>query len=144
MKMLLSTHPEAVYELAQARKQSSKNHWARDDPTYFAALQALFLVAASITYAVSFRVRATTFIFFVLVSVLWNWLALGIIVATMSREIANRLLVVTNNEEEEDPSGSEDDREQVEWLYAFDIHCNSFFPSSVVLCKLKEGIDTFF
>ena len=125
MKTLLSTRPQAVYKTAYYRKQT-KNHWARDDPA-FCALQAVFLVIASIAYAVAFRIKVAGVISFVLASVLWNWLAMGVLIATACREIANRHLTVHQS--------SSHVRQQVEWLYAFDIHCNSFFPVFVVLCE---------
>lgn len=56
-----------------------------------------------------------------------NWLGLGCILATLCREIANRHLTAQTS--------STHVRQQVEWLYAFDIHCNSFFPVFVLLCK---------
>jgi len=126
MKTLLSTRPQVVYKTAYYRKQT-KNHWARDDPA-FVALQLVFLVIASIAYAVAFRIKVTGVISFVLASVLWNWLAMGLLIATACREIANRYLTVNQ-------SSTVHVRQQVEWLYAFDIHCNSFFPVFVVLCE---------
>eukprot|EP00980_Cylindrotheca_fusiformis_P009564 scaffold2101_cov127-Cylindrotheca_fusiformis.AAC.8 len=44
----------------------------------------------------------------------------GLLVATLGREIANRHLT--------DHKSSSHVRQSVEWLYAFDIHCNAFFP----------------
>lgn len=125
MKTLLGTRPQLVYKTAYYRKQT-KNHWARDDPA-FAFLQVVFLVIASIAYAVAFRIKIAGVFSFVVASVLWNWLGIGIIVASACREIANRHLVSHQS--------TSHVRQYVEWLYAFDIHCNSFFPLFVVLCK---------
>lgn len=129
MKTLLSlTRPHTVYKMAYYRKQT-KNHWARDDPA-FMALQFLFLCVASLAYAVAFRSRVPVAISFILCSILFNWLGLGILLASLGRELANRHLTNTHQ------SSNSHVRQQVEWLYAFDIHCNSFFPLFVVLCKL--------
>ena len=128
MKTLLSTRPHVVYKTSYYRKQT-KNHWARDDPA-FVALQLVFLVVSSIAYAVSFRAPITGGIAFMLYSVLFNWLGCGVIVATLGREIANRHLT--------DHKSTSHVRQSVEWLYAFDIHCNAFFPLFVVLCKCTE------
>ena len=130
MKTLLSTRPHVVYKTSYYRKQT-KNHWARDDPA-FVALQLVFLVVSSIAYAVSFRAPITGGIAFMLYSVLFNWLGCGVIVATLGREIANRHLT--------DHKSTSHVRQSVEWLYAFDIHCNAFFPLFVVLCKCREKI----
>lgn len=125
MKTLLSTRPHVVYKTSYYRKQT-KNHWARDDPA-FCALQLVFLTISSIAYSVSFRVPVSGGIAFFLYSVLINWLACGFVVATLAREIANRHLTVHQS--------TSHVRQSVEWLYAFDIHCNAFFPVFVLLCK---------
>jgi hypothetical protein len=129
MKTLLSTRPQVVYKTSYYRKQT-KNHWARDDPA-FCALQGLFLLVAAIAYSVAFRCTITGAISFLLYAVIWNWLGMGLVLATTCREIANRQLTAH-------PTSASHVRQQVEWLYAFDIHCNAFFPVFVVLCK-KEN-----
>jgi len=125
MKTLISMRPHIVYKTSYYRKQT-KNHWARDDPA-FVALQGIFLIIACIAYAVAFKATIPGAISFVLYSVLWNWLGAGFLLATIGREVANRHLMVH--------SSSSHVRQSVEWLYAFDIHCNAFFPVFVVLCK---------
>ena len=125
MKTLLTARPHVVYKTSYYRKQT-KNHWARDDPA-FVALQGIFLIIACIAYSVAFKATLTGTISFLLYSVLWNWLGAGILLATIGREIANRHLTVH--------SSSSHVRQSVEWLYAFDIHCNAFFPVFVVLCE---------
>lgn len=125
MRTLLSTRPQLVYKTSYYRKQT-KNHWARDDPA-FVALQATFLVSASIPYAVAFKASLANSISFLLYTVLWNWLGMGMLIATLCRQVSNQHLVVQQS--------SSHVRQQVEWLYAFDIHCNAFFPVFAVLCK---------
>jgi len=124
MKSLLSTRPQVVYKTSYYRKQT-KNHWARDDPA-FVALQGGFLIIAVVAYSVAFRISITGFISFLLYTLLWNWLGMGFLLATLCREIANRHLTVH--------SSTSHVKQQVEWLYAFDIHCNSFLPVFVLLC----------
>ncbi|KAG7349802.1 UNC-50 family protein [Nitzschia inconspicua] len=123
MKTLLSTRPHVVYKTAYYRKQT-KNHWARDDPA-FVALQFIFLVISCIAYAISFRAPFMEGVAFLLYSVLFNWLGAGLIVASLGREVANRHLT--------DHKSNSHVRQSVEWLYAFDIHCNAFFPVFVLL-----------
>ena len=125
MKSLLSTRPQVVYKTSYYRKQT-KNHWHRDDPA-FVALQAVFLLIASVAYSVAFRITLSGAVSFVLYTFLWNWLGMGLILSSLCREIANRHLTVHQS--------SSHVRQQVEWLYAFDIHCNSFFPVFAILCK---------
>ena len=128
MKTLLSTRPHVVYKTSYYRKQT-KNHWARDDPA-FVALQCVFLIISSIAYSVSFRVPFTRGIALMIYSIVFNWLGCGFIVASLAREIANRHLT--------DHKSSSHVRQSVEWLYAFDIHCNAFFPLFVLLCKFPD------
>lgn len=127
MKTLLTSRPHVVYKTSYYRKQT-KNHWARDDPA-FVALQGIFLIIACIAYAVAFKATIPGAISFLLYSVLWNWLGAGFLFATIGREIANRHLTVH--------SSSSHVRQSVEWLYAFDIHCNAFFPVFVVLYAVQ-------
>jgi len=128
MKSLLSLRPHVVYKTSYYRKQT-KNHWARDDPA-FVALQGVFLIIACIAYSVAFRISVSGAVSFLLYNLLWNWLGMGVILATLCREIANRHLTVHQSNSHV--------RQQVEWLYAFDIHCNAFFPVFVVLCKCHQ------
>mmetsp|Transcript_11872 Transcript_11872/g.15580 ORF Transcript_11872/g.15580 Transcript_11872/m.15580 type:complete len:305 (-) Transcript_11872:50-964(-) len=131
MKTLMSPrHPQLVYKTSYYRKQT-KNHWARDDPA-FLFLQAVFLIIASIAYSVAFKISVTGAISFLLYTVVWNWLGMGIALATLCREIANRQLVG-----QQTATSNSHVRQQVEWLYAFDIHCNSFFPVFVVLYGIQ-------
>jgi UNC-50 family len=134
MKTLLTLRPHVVYKTSYYRKQT-KNHWARDDPA-FVALQGLFLVIACIAYAVAFKATIPGGISFLLYSVLWNWLGSGFLIATIGREVANRHLTVH--------SSSSHVKQSVEWLYAFDIHCNAFFPLFVVLCEYHSRTEARF
>ena len=125
MKTLLSTRPHVVYKTSYYRKQT-KNHWARDDPA-FCAIQLIFLVISCIAYSVAFREPLTGGLAFIIYSVVFNWLGAGFIIASLGREISNRHLTVQQS--------SSHVKQSVEWLYAFDIHCNAFFPVFVLLCK---------
>mmetsp|Transcript_14007 Transcript_14007/g.20187 ORF Transcript_14007/g.20187 Transcript_14007/m.20187 type:complete len:271 (-) Transcript_14007:94-906(-) len=127
MRSLISGRPHVVYKTAYYRKQT-KNHWARDDPA-FVYLQAAFLVFVSLAYSVAFRASLTDGIAFLFHSLVWNWLVAGAIVATIARELANRHLTTTQSNTHV--------QQTVEWMYAFDIHCNSFFPCFCILYALQ-------
>jgi len=128
MKSLLSLTPtqtQKVYKMAYYRKQT-KNHWARDDPA-FAALQILFLVLSSCAYCIAFRSESmiSSSLRFGFHSVAINWFLSGVVIASIGRSIANQHLTVH--------SSNSHVHQSVEWLYAFDIHCNAFFPAFVLL-----------
>eukprot|EP01100_Stratorugosa_tubuloviscum_P000696 TRINITY_DN1155_c1_g1_i2.p1 TRINITY_DN1155_c1_g1~~TRINITY_DN1155_c1_g1_i2.p1 ORF type:complete len:152 (+),score=42.13 TRINITY_DN1155_c1_g1_i2:1113-1568(+) len=61
-------------------------------------------------------------------TVLLDFLTVGFIVATICWWIANKKLRV---------QGVHSVEQEVEWLYAFDIHCNSFFPLFLMLYVLQ-------
>ena len=127
-----------IYKLAYYRKQT-KNHWYRDDPT-FILLQILMLLIACITYSIAFKISILHSISFILTSILFNYLAIGVVMTSILREFTNRHLLTHHHHHPTAGSTSTAatthiQKQQVEWLYAFDIHCNSFFPLFIVLCK---------
>jgi UNC-50 family len=126
MKTLLSTRPQTIYKTAYYRKQT-KNHWYRDDPA-FCLVQNTFILLASIAYSIAFQASLLASLSFIFTSVVWNYVICGVIVASVLRELANRHLIQHHN------ASQHVQRQQVEWLYAFDIHCNAFFPLFAVLC----------
>jgi hypothetical protein len=126
MRTLLSLYPQRVYKMAYYRKQT-KNHWARDDPA-FCFVQVIMVMAFSVAYGFAFRVGSISAMFsWVAKSLLLHWLGFGIIVASVGRVVANQHLMSAIS-----PSHV---RQDVEWLYAFDVHCNAFVPLFVLLCK---------
>jgi hypothetical protein len=148
MRTILSFSPQRVYKTSYYRKQT-KNHWARDDPA-FAMLELGFICIASIAYCVAFK-RPTIILAtlkFALQNILGIWLGLGIVVCTAGQFIANNYLSHhggnsgggngNGNSSMGDAGGglsSHHVKQGVEWLYAFDIHCNAFLPLFIVLCE---------
>lgn len=125
--MLCSTNPQRMYKMAFYRKQT-KNHWARDDPA-LAVIELLFLVATSIAYGLAFRMRGpTAFLLLILRAALLDWLAMGLVVATVCRWVANKYLLQLRSHSVE---------QEVEWRYAFDIHTNAFLPFFLVSSVLQ-------
>jgi hypothetical protein len=121
----LCFNPKKVYNTTRYRKQT-KNQWARDDPA-FVALTIFFLAMASLSYAIAFHGwNFGTILKLVLWSIFVEYLVVGIVIATLGWWLSNKYLRVNG--------GSVYNVEQtVEWLYAFDIHCNSFFPLYVLI-----------
>jgi len=120
-------NPKNVYNTTKYHKQT-KNQWARDDPG-FVCVQIYFIVVASLSYCISMGgVPLLKYLTLVLWSVVVDFLLFGVIVASIGYWIANKYLRV---------QGIHHVEQQVEWLYAFDIHCNSFFPSFILLYVLQ-------
>ena len=115
--LLLMVNPKKVYTFSQYRHRMKKQ-WARDDPAFLIVL-TFFILVTSIAYGVAFS--ATTFgdmmilTFYGLMSLLGS----GVAISTACWYGANKYMRIN------DPHGNTG--QSVEWLYAFDIHCNSFF-----------------
>lgn len=142
-----------IYKLAYYRKQT-KNHWYRDDPT-FILLQILMLFISCITYSIAFKISVLHAVSFIMTSILFNYLFLGVVITSILREFTNRHLLShlhhhpassssnlsTTSTTATTTTSTHIQKQQVEWLYAFDIHCNSFFPLFIVLCMyLFHGV----
>ncbi|ERN05715.1 protein unc-50 homolog isoform X1 [Amborella trichopoda] len=120
----LCTSPKVVYQHTKYHKQT-KNQWARDDPAFIVILSLLLIVATS-AYCAAYDKTITHAIFTVISVVLFHFIIIGAILATCCWFLTNTYL------REETPN-SHAVEQRVEWLYAFDVHCNSFFPVFVAL-----------
>lgn len=105
----------------------TKNQWARDDPA-FVAVQSLFLLVAAISYGIAFRVSGFGAWIWLLFDAFAQYLLVGVVVATASWAFANRYLCRHHAHSVE---------QEVEWLYAFDVHCNAFFPMFLLLYPVQ-------
>lgn len=114
--------PRTVYQLTSYRKQT-KNQWARDDPA-FVVLLVFFLAVAAVSYSVALQSRGAGILRLLLLFVGVHFVFTGTLIATLSWFISNRFLRVQSFHGVE---------QRMEWMYAFDIHCNAFFPLFVVL-----------
>ncbi|KAL0486359.1 5 TM domain-containing transmembrane protein [Acrasis kona] len=132
----LCWNPTNVFKAARNRKCNSKqfdfinfpvikNQWARDDPA-FVFMLGLFMLVVALSYAfcfenISFWSYIYLMLWFFFVDFLLTGHKLWITDNNKSRFVSNKYL--RNNTSSE----------QVEWLYAFDIHCNAFFILFITL-----------
>jgi len=127
MVALLSTEPGSVYKSFYYRKQT-KNQWARDDPA-FVVLEAFFVAIVSLAYAVAFHHASFWgYIWAIFYSVVVDWLMIGLAVASTCSHLANKYLRQHHAHTVE---------QEVEWLYAFDVHANAFFCSFLITYILQ-------
>lgn len=116
---LCSSNSSLVFKISKARKMT-KNHYYRDDPA-FLVLQSLFLAATTIAFGLALRSSVLHTIYNVIYQVGINYIVVGAILASASWTVANRVLMA--------PAGQlHEVRREVEWQYAFDIHCNGYVP----------------
>lgn len=120
----------------------TKNQWARDDPG-FVVLLTLLLVMAAVSWGIAFRsmYRLPKLVLYVVVV---DFVIVSIIVATFNWFITNRFMINgasgSGNGGDSTPRSSGPGflvKQRVEWFYAFDVHCNSFFPAFLVLHVLQ-------
>ncbi|KAJ0989818.1 hypothetical protein J5N97_008174 [Dioscorea zingiberensis] len=124
----LCTSPKVVYQHTKYHKQT-KNQWARDDPA-FVVILCLFLVVATSAYCAAYDGSIAHAVFTVISVVVFHFLLIGIILATCCWFLTNTYL-------REEAPNSHVVEQHVEWLYAFDVHCNSFFPAFIMLYVLQ-------
>ncbi len=113
--------PSRVFKSAKNRKVI-KNYYARDDPAFVFILAAL-MMAVGFAYAIMFHSTLLQYLSLTLSFFFVDFLLVGILLSSVANFIANRYVRSSNNSAE---------AEYVEWLFSFDIHCNSFFPSIFV------------
>lgn len=109
--------PGRVYKLTQHRKQT-KNTWARDDPAFTLILCA-FIAVAAVAYGVAYRYTSPLDYVYIVMRALFTFLLTGAVAATACMGIANQYMragVALPHSVEQ----------SVEWLYAWDVHCNSY------------------
>eukprot|EP00301_Raphidiophrys_heterophryoidea_P025564 c8612_g1_i1.p1 GENE.c8612_g1_i1~~c8612_g1_i1.p1 ORF type:complete len:181 (-),score=36.46 c8612_g1_i1:107-649(-) len=95
---------------------------ARDDPA-FVVLQLAFLLASSVSFTIAYHsfspAKIVSTIFY---TILVDWLLVGVVVSTVCWTLANFYLT---KEQSRNP--------RLDWFFAFDTHCNAFFPLFILL-----------
>uniref|UniRef100_A0A6B2LFX4 UNC-50 family protein n=1 Tax=Arcella intermedia TaxID=1963864 RepID=A0A6B2LFX4_9EUKA len=125
----LCLNPKKVYERTRYHKQT-KNQWARDDPA-FVAITIYCLIITSSAYAIAFNERGfMQIVHLIFWSIIVDFLIFGVLTATVGWYLSNKFLI------HQEP-GLHSVEQSVEWLYAFDVHCNSFFPLFILLYVIQ-------
>ncbi|GMH13498.1 hypothetical protein Nepgr_015339 [Nepenthes gracilis] len=120
----LCTSPKVVYQHTKYHKQT-KNQWARDDPA-FVVICSLLLSVSTLAYCAAYGNSPGHAVVVVISVLLFHLIITGVVLATFC-------WLLTNNYLREEAPNSHVVEQRVEWLYAFDVHCNSFFPMFVLL-----------
>lgn len=122
--LYLCISPKTVYKTTSYHKQT-KNQWARDDPAFVVICSLLVSVAAT-AFCIAFGSSFSHSILTIISAVLVDFLGLGAVLATAGWLLANKYL-------REMGGHSHAVEQRVEWMYAFDVHCNSYFPLFIML-----------
>lgn len=112
--------PRKVYKSLYYHKQT-KNTWARDDPS-FVILLSFFLILSAIAWGLAYSPGVFPIIKLMVYMVLVDFLATGIVIATLGWLFANRFL----RQSKQRGAMSIGAEGELEWAYCFDVHCNSF------------------
>ncbi|KAL4358023.1 hypothetical protein AHAS_Ahas09G0245200 [Arachis hypogaea] len=112
------------YQHTKYHKQT-KNQWARDDPA-FVVICSLLLAISTLAYCAAYDHSSAHAIFVVFSVLLFHFFLTGLFLATFCWFLTNAYL-------REEAPNSYVVEQRVEWMYAFDVHCNSFFPMFVLL-----------
>lgn len=128
MMLQLCISPKTAYRHTSYHKQT-KNQWARDDPAFVVVISILVALSA-VAYCVTFGDSVWHSVWTVMSAVLIDFLLLGILIATAAWLLANRFL-------RKGKVNLHQVEQHVEWLYAFDVHCNSYFPLFLLLYVLQ-------
>lgn len=128
MLQQLLVSPKTAYRHTSYHKQT-KNQWARDDPAFAVALCVLLAGAAAANCA-AFSHSLWHALLGVASAVAVDFLLLGAAVATACWAAANRFLRKRNLPHHQV-------EQHVEWLYAFDVHCNAWWPLFLYLYVLQ-------
>lgn len=111
--------PQQVYKLTLHRKQT-KNQWARDDPSFVGLLLG-FLAVVAVGYGVAYRYTSPLAYLWLITQHWLTFFGWGLAVSTTLWAITNRYCRISGTL----PHSVE---QSVEWLFAWDIHCNAFVP----------------
>lgn len=85
-----------------------------------------FMAISSLGYAIAFHKSVGGYFKAILYAIVVDFGLVGVLAATLGWYLANQYLLIEN-------AGSHTTEQKVEWLYAFDVHCNSFFPFFILL-----------
>lgn len=110
--------PKKTYLHISYHKET-KNQWSRDDPAYVVLLGGLLFLSASV-HCLTFGDGLAKSVGIVFYVVLVDFVLCSVLIATCFWSFANRVLRRKN-------------APFVEWLYAFDVQCNSYFVLFVFL-----------
>jgi len=124
LMLQLCVSPKTAYRQTSYHKQT-KNQWARDDPA-FVVVSCALLAAAGVAFCVTFSDSLWHAVATIVSGVLVDFLLVGAAVATGCWAAANGLLRRRS-------AHTHSVEQRVEWLYAFDVHCNSFLPVFLLL-----------
>ena len=135
--LYLCVNPTRIYRTTTYHSRT-KHQWARDDPAFVVVTLYLLMVAA-LSWCLTFGASGAEVVANLLYVVCVDFFALSALLATAGWWVGNTYLndAVTGTTEWSAGTGVGLQPETVEWRYAFDVHCNAFFPLFLLLYVLQ-------
>lgn len=123
-------NPSEVYKTTSIRKQI-KDAWSRDDPA-FVLLELGLMMGACLAWLIGFGAQSVTHAFCIVVGgPLIQFLLVGYAMSALIRFYANTSMRIIRLHATD---------QIIESLYAFDVHCNAFFPTFCLLFAFQYFI----
>ena len=113
--------PAKLYQHTKRLKQV-RNQWHRDDPCLVTAISVLLFIIGIIYGIVLKQEFLTGYVYLGVKFVFMHFVGSGIIMASLCKWIAEKYMMKSEKKAVHSVVNS------IETMYAFDIHCNSFFP----------------
>ncbi|KAK6453976.1 UNC-50 [Scheffersomyces xylosifermentans] len=117
------------YYYKQQTSSGGKSSYTRDDPS-FLILLTTFLSISAVAWGLAYSPRVWDVLKLIVYMVLVDFYLTGIVIATVSWFITNKLF---NNTYGSLGAASKYNLNYIEWGFCFDIHCNSFL---IIWCLL--------
>ena len=135
--LYLCVNPTRIYRTTTYHSRT-KHQWARDDPAFVVLVLYLLLVAV-LSWCLAFGASGVELLTTALYVVGVDFFLLSALLASAGWWLSNTYLndTVTGTTEWSAGSGVSLQAETVEWRYAFDVHCNAFFPLFLLLYVLQ-------
>ena len=135
--LYLCVNPTRIYRTTTYHSRT-KHQWARDDPAFVVLVLYLLLVAV-LSWCLAFGASGVDLLTTALYVVGVDFFLLSALLASAGWWLSNTYLndTVTGTTEWSAGSGVSLQAETVEWRYAFDVHCNAYFPLFLLLHVLQ-------
>jgi hypothetical protein len=125
LQLLIS--PKTVYRQTSYHRQT-KGGWARDDPA-FVVLSSIAIGTLSFIYSLIFSESLSNTLYFAVSAVCIYYLACGFVLATITWNVANKLLHTRSAPHLNTGAGASGEHHAaVDWPFCFDVYCNAMVP----------------
>ncbi|KAJ1628425.1 UNC-50 [Pavlovales sp. CCMP2436] len=131
----LCIDPRRVYRNAEYHSRT-KHQWARDDPGFIVVMVGLIVCSTTAWSLALGQWSVVSWVCNIAYEVLVDFVGLGLVAAGIAWLVTSGRAVAGSGERDSLESHGEEEyaqAQQLEFAYAFDVHCNSYFPLFLML-----------